>query len=532
MPIVSVPLLLAIFGFRSTSKAVLIGMGAGFITVMFFKLLSDTDSLMPGMLVNLIFFISSHYCLKQSGGWVGVKDNKPLLVLRAERVKKIDTIIRKFKAFNFLKFCKSNLPKEEKLLVYFGLFCIVSVISNAYSLSIDTHNQYATTIEGIYYYVLITSTIFITYSFWSERFKNKALISVLWNITVFFNLAFSSSLFVIFSKFSSIQIAILMANLITIAVLMRWQAAMFIIVSGAVTSTWFYKSYTSDGYLPSSMDNLQFKIVYVLLLVSSILIAFLKPKQEYQELTEEKVGHLTGRIDSQEKQVQEAEALKSEFIRNVAHEYHAPMTGVMSMAENLYAAYDKLNDRQRKEAVEIIYKSAIRLDSYDTNLTTLSKLSQAGYDLKLEQVDLSSLIYDQVQICRRLYEEDKEDREFVLDIEEGIIVNGDKGYLVQLLDNLIINAIKYCKKGKITASLKQTAKGVHFALSDEGIGIPKSELYNIFNPFAVSSKTRTSAGGRGVGLALCKRIVEIHEGKIWAESNGEKGTVFIVELPL
>jgi signal transduction histidine kinase len=323
-----------------------------------------------------------------------------------------------------------------------------------------------------------------------------------------------------------------MINLIVIAALIRWQTALLMLAIGVYSAVAFFRWYTGLAILPDNNIALEFKFIYAVLLITGSLVMFLKPKQEYQELTEEKVGHLTGRIDSQEKQVQEAEALKSEFIRNVAHEYHAPMTGVMSMAENLYAAYDKLNDRQRREAVEIIYKSAIRLDSYDTNLTTLSKLSQAGYDLKLERVDLSSLIYDQVQICRRLYEEDKEDREFVLDIEEGIIVNGDKGYLVQLLDNLIINAIKYCKKGKITASLTQTAKGVHFALSDEGIGIPKSELYNIFNPFTVSSKTRTSAGGRGVGLALCKRIVEIHEGKIWAESDGEKGTVFIVELPL
>ena len=531
MPIVSVPLLLAIFGFRSTSKSVLIGMSAGFITVISFKLLSDIDSLIPGILANLVFFISSHYLLKQAGGLVGIKDNRPLMILRAERVRKINTAVQRFKAFDFLEFCKSNLPKEEKLLVYFGLFCIVSVFSNAYSLPIDIHNQYATIIEGIYYSVLITSTIFITYPFWLKKFKNETFISVLWNIIVFFNLAFSSSLFVLFSRFSSIQIVILMANLITVAVLMRWQTAMFIIISGVVISTGLYKSYIDEDYLPRDMDNLQFKIVYLLLLVSSILIAFLKPKQQHQELTEEQNAHLNGQIVAKTKEVQEALALRGEFIRNMNHEYHAPMMGVISMSEGLQEAYDKLNDIQRKRAIDVIVKSAHSLKSLEDNLTTLTELSKPHYELDKEDIDFSDLLYNRIQKCRKLYEENKEDREFILDIEEKIIINADKNYMIQLIDNLIINSISYCKKGKIRVTLSQNEENISFVIADEGVGIPKNELYEIFEPFTVSSRTKTPAGGRGVGLAICKRILEVHGGTINAESKGEKGATFRVVLP-
>ena len=101
-----------------------------------------------------------------------------------------------------------------------------------------------------------------------------------------------------------------------------------------------------------------------------------------------------------------------------------------------------------------------------------------------------------------------------------------------MFDNLIINAISYCKKGKITIDLYHDESSVYFTITDEGIGIPPLELINIFGDFTVSSKTHTSAGGRGVGLALCKKIVEIHNGSIKAESDGVKGATFKVILPI
>jgi signal transduction histidine kinase len=73
---------------------------------------------------------------------------------------------------------------------------------------------------------------------------------------------------------------------------------------------------------------------------------------------------------------------------------------------------------------------------------------------------------------------------------------------------------------------------VDFIIADEGIGIPKTELFDIFEPFTVSSKTRTPAGGRGNGLAVCKRIAQAHGGSIIADSNGEVGATLKVVLPL
>jgi len=181
---------------------------------------------------------------------------------------------------------------------------------------------------------------------------------------------------------------------------------------------------------------------------------------------------------------------------------------------------------------DMILRSARGLSSFDANIETLSKLSRGSHELKVELVDLSELVHERVELCRRLYEEDKEARKFIFDIEENINIGGDKEYLEQTLDNIIINSINYCPMGKIIIELKRIEAEVRFAIADEGIGIPPLELYTIFDDFVVSSKTATPAGGRGLGLSVAKRVIEAHGGSIRAESDGVKGSVFIVTLPL
>jgi signal transduction histidine kinase len=208
------------------------------------------------------------------------------------------------------------------------------------------------------------------------------------------------------------------------------------------------------------------------------------------------------------------------------------MTGIISMAETLQAGYDRLSDKQKKDAIDVIVNSSYSLKAFDDNISTLSKLSKPNYKLDKEDINFSDLVYNRIQLCRRLYEKNPEDREFVLRIAEDITVSADRNYMTQLLDNLIINTIKYCKDGKINITLNKDNIGVHLVIIDEGIGIPMRELYEIFDPFTVSSRTKTQASGRGVGLTICQRILEVHGGTIKAESDGVKGATFRVMLPI
>ena len=102
----------------------------------------------------------------------------------------------------------------------------------------------------------------------------------------------------------------------------------------------------------------------------------------------------------------------------------------------------------------------------------------------------------------------------------------------QALDNLIINSINYAKSGTIGINLKQDKdkEAIVFSISDEGIWIPPEELEEVFEEFTVSSRTQSFAGGRGVGLAVCKKVIELHGGTIKAESK-RMGTTIWFTLP-
>jgi len=534
MPIVSVPLILAIFGFRSTSRSVVIGMTAGFVTVIYFKFLSEIDSIIPGMLSNLIFFIGSHYILGEQGGWVSVKDRASIDTVRLKRKRRVHNFVELVKGFSLVKFSQNNTPKEERIFVYFGLFCIVTIFSHAYSLPKNLPEQYEFILNPIYYSVLILSIIFITYPIWLKEFKNAVFISLLWNIAVFYNLVFCNCLLSIIGQFNQIQVMVLMTSLITITILIRWQVTTLMIISGIAITIILHKIFI-DANIPDYMGSLQFKMFYSLLLLSSVLIIFLKPKQEHQELTELKNAFLFNKNISQKRELIKLHAFKNELLQNLEHEAHTPITGITSMGQILDESYDKLTEQQRRIAIKDIAKSSERLTSLVNNLINLSKLESLNYKLNKTQINLSRLLYKRLELCRKLYiEQEKQNNlTFDLDIEDKTIILCDEYYVTCAIDNIIINAIQYTSQGKISIKLfRNQHEEVEFSVKDEGIGIPKEELFDIFGTFIVSSKTKTYAGGRGVGLALSKKVIDLHKGRIWAKQNPDKGVTFTFTLPV
>ncbi len=216
--------------------------------------------------------------------------------------------------------------------------------------------------------------------------------------------------------------------------------------------------------------------------------------------------------------------MKHEFLRNINHKINTPLTGIISLGETLWANYDKFNEDQRRNAVEIIAKSSIKLNSLINNILDFSKLSSLNDELNKKDINLSELLHERIKICKKLYLNGKI-LNFVSDIEKNIIIIFFSILTVILIilkhtfNNLIINAISYCSEGIIKIDLHMQENNILFSIKDDGIGVLKEEFQSIFGVFVVSSKTLTPAGGRGVGLALCKKVIELHAGKIWAEND-------------
>ncbi|HJD65789.1 MAG TPA: alkaline phosphatase [Rickettsia endosymbiont of Bembidion nr. Transversale] len=535
LPIITLPLILLIYGFKSTAKTFFIGAVAALLTIIAWQLFSLRQiigiyPILPAAIINLIFFLGSHYILKQPGGFGALKEPLSVRLIKQERRRKFLGLFRLIKNFNPLVYWNNTLPRQEITYSYVGIFILISIFSSLYLTPNSRIMNHLNIYNIIYHCTLVTSAILITYPLWSLRFQKKCIISLFWFIANFGILIFFSSLLVLSSNFYQLQLMSSIINLLIIATLFRWHTTLLMTIIGVFASIEFYK-YFMDEKLLVNIDSFQFKVIYFITLFSGLLIVFLRPRQEQERLVNLKNTHLGDRVSFREQELEKLLDLKHEFLRNINHEINTPLTGIISLGETLWANYDRFSDDQRRNAVEIIAKSSIRLNSLISNILDFSKLSSLGYELNKDNINLSELLHERIKICKKLYLNNKK-LEFISEIEENIIFKCDPHYISHTFDNLIINAISYCNDGIIKIDLQKQENNILFTIKDDGIGVPKEELQSIFGVFVVSSKTRTPAGGRGMGLALCKKVIELHGGKIWAENDKQGKTAFVFTMPL
>jgi signal transduction histidine kinase len=162
------------------------------------------------------------------------------------------------------------------------------------------------------------------------------------------------------------------------------------------------------------------------------------------------------------------------------------------------------------------------------NMLDLATLNAEKIELQKKTVNFSELVEDRVKTCRNIYLHNKKVN-IKLSVDQNILIDIDPNYIRQAVDNLVINAITYSDSGEIFIRVAKEGSGAKFVISDQGIGIPREEIYDVFTPFKMGSNTESKAQGRGVGLALCKSAVEAHGGTIKAESSG-KGAKFTFML--
>lgn len=523
MVTVTVPLFFAIFGFRSSKLPVLFTMGIGFVIVIagqFLGIKSD-NVIIFGMLVNVVTFLGSHYLFKQEGGWIKV------LKVDYSKQNMRPSIWFTITNFNFIAFCKKNSPKSELTYMGFGIYCILYTLTTMYSTHSSLLEENGSIILTIYQIMMITGVLMAMYPIWPPRIKHKIIVQVAWNVVVFYMLIFFSGFFVMVSDFNQLQFAVFTLNIAMTALLVGWKLALVMSVTGFYLCSVFYRYHTGIDSVDFSIGSPQFVLMYILMLAGSALIIFLKPKEEQHIITVEKNAHLKGWLYLQESEIKEALSIKSDFVRNMSHKYRAPMAGITCTTQALKQCYYQMTDEQRLEAIDIILRSSAQLDILDVNVSTLAKLANGDYHLKFENLNLTRLVDERVRTCRQLYEEKPESHRFILNLEKNIRVSADRDYLSQVIDNLVINALSYADGGKIEITLKKKADVIEFTIEDEGIGIPQDELDEIFVDLSVSLKSKT----RGIGLALCRRIISIHKGAIIAESNGAKGARFVFTLP-
>ncbi len=527
-PIVTPALFFAIFELRTSTTSVLLGMITGAFTLIF-SIYFITDIRIYQILLAII-----GNCAATSTSHYFITYNSPEYIHHHYNLFKrfISCKIRLLlliKNFDMSRLFINTLPKNESSVACLGIFSIFLMNVSTYNVPAILKNTYKEIYHFIYYSTLSISTVFLLYPLWSRE-KYHKLGLVIWNLGVFYILVFSSSVILLLNNFNQLQLIVVMINLVLLASLVRWNVALLMMLLGTVSSISCYYFLNLNISLLDSNIYLHLRVIYLLVLFATILILFVRPKNNELELSEVKNIHLDERVINRDREIEKLLDLKYEFLRNINHEFHAPMTGILTLSDTLCAKYDQLTEKQRYSSIEVIVRSARRLNSFVNNILDFSKLSSLTYDLNKVNVNLSQLLTERIEICRKLYV-NKKLIDFFIDIEPNITFLCDEYYIAQTLDNLIINSITYSyDNATIRITLKQDNEYLWFTIKDDGISVPKEELIDIFGVFVVSSKTKTASGGRGVGLALSKKVIELHDGNIWAENDENDKTSFIFNI--
>ena len=229
--------------------------------------------------------------------------------------------------------------------------------------------------------------------------------------------------------------------------------------------------------------------------------------------------------------LEQALQARDDMLRNVTHELRTPLTMVRGYAELMEMGMITAPEEVR-EYGEIIRRNAQHLQSLLDQLLLYQRLRFGQEEIALEPVDIQAWLRRVVRDWQRPLEEGG--YHLVLEMAEPLPrVLGHTEYLLRVINNLLDNARKFSPEGgTITVRAWHEGDEVFISVSDEGIGIPPDKLDKVFERFyQVDASSTRQFGGMGIGLSLCKQIVDMHGGRIWAESEGTgKGTTITFTL--
>ena len=280
--------------------------------------------------------------------------------------------------------------------------------------------------------------------------------------------------------------------------------------------------------LLSKIGLLMFVVSAAGLIVGSAVTERHRIAIELVERSSELLDANTELLASKQK-AEEASRAKSEFLANMSHEIRTPINGILGMAELVLDT--ELSSEQRDYLV-MLKSSGDSLLGVIDDILDFSKVESGKLDLDPIEFSLHEAIGEIMKALALRADEKGIELAFQIDSQIPEHVIGDPGRLRQILVNLVGNAIKFTPQGEVVVRVQTDSRnhrdlGLHFSVSDTGIGIPAEKQALIFEAFAqADSSTTRNYGGTGLGLAISSRLAELMDGRIWVESVTGKGSTF------
>jgi PAS domain S-box-containing protein len=227
---------------------------------------------------------------------------------------------------------------------------------------------------------------------------------------------------------------------------------------------------------------------------------------------------------------EELSKMKSDLLATVSHELRTPLAIIKGYSTMILDYFSRLSPGEQREYLKSIDNSTDRLAKLVDNLLDSSRMEAGLLKLEKAQTIISRLIQQAAAEARIRADQHR----IVIRLEKRLPrVNIDAKRIRQVLDNLIDNAVKYSPAGtEVLISARQDSEVLHISVTDQGPGIPPDEQTKIFDRmYRIEQRLSPGVEGIGLGLSICQRLVEAHGGRIWVESEREKGSVFHFTLP-
>jgi signal transduction histidine kinase len=246
------------------------------------------------------------------------------------------------------------------------------------------------------------------------------------------------------------------------------------------------------------------------------------------------------------KQLKDMDKMKTDFLSTVSHELRTPLTSIIGFAEMVKRKLEgaiveelDLASEKNKNAVvnirrniNIILSEGERLSSLINDLLDISRMEAGKVSLNMREFDIEEIITQVITLTNPIIRD--KSLQIIQSIREPLPkIMADKDKLMQVIINLISNAIKFTEEGCIVCTARRVQGNIIVSISDTGVGIREEDKKRIFEKFSQVGDTLTNKPrGTGLGLAICKHIIEEHGGEIWVESEIEKGTDFSFSIPI
>ena len=231
-------------------------------------------------------------------------------------------------------------------------------------------------------------------------------------------------------------------------------------------------------------------------------------------------------------QLMQASRLKSQFLASMSHELRTPLNSIIGFSKVLLNRLDGDLSERQETYIRSVHNSGTHLLQLINGILDFSRIEAGKLEMMSEELDLHELIDECIESSMPLARGKQLKLEKNIPLELPRLV-ADRTKVKQILLNLLSNAIKFTTQGRVLVGVQAEPEAVRVRVSDTGIGIRAEDLARLFEPFQqLDNPVARGAGGTGLGLAISKKFVELHGGRIWAESRENQGSTFQFTLPL